>query len=313
VDNLDGRLAVVTGGGSGIGRELVRLLASLGCSVATCDINATAIEATATAVRNTAPASTRVTGHHCDVSDPAWVGRFRDEVLSAHGTEHINLLINNAGVAGGASFLTSPQSEWERTFAITWGGVYNCTRAFTPALLASDAGYLVNVSSVNGFWAALGPGAPNSAYCTAKFAVKGFTESLLEDFRLNAPHVKVAVVMPGHIGTDIGTNSVLIHSDGIGEADMIARSRAQLNRRGVPADTMSDDQVAAFVQNVRTQFRDNAPTTASEAAQTIVDGIRAGEWRILIGEDARRLDQRVRADPITVYGPDGIGFRPATT
>jgi NAD(P)-dependent dehydrogenase (short-subunit alcohol dehydrogenase family) len=313
VDNLDGRLAVVTGGGSGIGRELVRSLASLGCSVATCDINATAVEATAIAVRETAPASTRITSHHCDVSDPAWVERFRDEVLTAHETKHINLLINNAGVGGGGSFLTGPQTEWERTFAITWGGVYNCTRAFMAALVASDAGYLVNVSSVNGFWASLGPGVPHTAYSTAKFAVKGFTEALLEDFRLNAPHVKVAVVMPGHIGTDIGINSVLIHAGDMTDADRIARSRTQLGRRGVPVDTMSDEQVAAFVQNLRTQFRDNAPTTAAEAAQTIVDGIRAGEWRILIGDDAHRLDERVRADPTTVYGPDGVGAVPAVT
>jgi NAD(P)-dependent dehydrogenase (short-subunit alcohol dehydrogenase family) len=312
VDNLDGRLAVVTGGGSGIGRELVRLLASLGCSVATCDINATAVEATATAVGETAPTSVRITGHHCDVSDPAWVGRFRDEVLSAHETGHINLLINNAGVGGGGSFLTGPQTEWERTFAITWGGVYNCTRAFTPALLASNAGYLVNVSSVNGFWASLGPGVPHTAYSSAKFAVKGFTEALLEDFRVNAPHVKVAVVMPGHIGTDIGINSVLIHSDGVADPDRISRARTQLIRRGVPADTMTDEEIDAFVQNLRIQFRESAPTTAAEAAQTIVDGIRAGEWRILIGEDARLLDERVRADPTTVYGPNGIGFRPAS-
>src|SRR5262249_2798359 len=154
----------------------------------------------------------------------------------------------------------------------------------------------------NGFWASLGPGVPHTAYSAAKFAVKGFTESLLEDFRLNAPHVKVAVVMPGHIGTDIGINSVLIHAGDLTDAERSERSRVQLGRRGVPVETMSDEQIAAFVQNLRTRFRDNAPTTAAEAAQTIVDGVRAGEWRILIGDDARRLDERVRADPTTVYG-----------
>ena len=76
-----------------------------------------------------------------------------------------------------------------------------------PLLVASDEGHLVNTSSVNGFWASLGPGMPHTAYSAAKFAVKGFTEALLEDFRLNAPHVGVSVVMPGHIGTEIVNNS----------------------------------------------------------------------------------------------------------
>ena len=134
--------------------------------------------------------------------------RFRDEVRGAqHETDHINLLFNNAGIGGGGSFLLADREEWDRTFGVCWGGVYNCSRAFVPLLVASDAGYLVNTSSVNGFWASLGPGIAHTAYSTAKFAVKGFSEALLEDFRINAPHVKVAVVMPGHIGTDIVLNT----------------------------------------------------------------------------------------------------------
>ena len=97
-----------------------------------------------------------------------------------------------------------------------------------PLLVASDAGYLINTSSVNGFWAQLGPGMPHTAYSAAKFAVKGFSEALLEDFRLNAPHVKVAVVMPGHIGTDIVTNSRKVHGgDGPMDADAIAMARTR--------------------------------------------------------------------------------------
>src|SRR3546814_6338155 len=116
--------------------------------------------------------------------------RFRDEVLAAHDTDHVNLVFNNAGIGGGGSFLTASREEWERTFGVRWGGVYNGSRAFLPLLVASDEGYLVNTSSVNGFWASLGPGVPHTAYSAAKFAVKGFTEALLEDLRLNAPHVK---------------------------------------------------------------------------------------------------------------------------
>ena len=88
-----------------------------------------------------------------------------------------------------------------------WGGVYGGTRAFMPMLLASDEGHVVNTSSVNGFWASLGPAFPHTAYSAAKFAVKGFTEALITDFRINAPHLKASVVMPGHIGTSIVINS----------------------------------------------------------------------------------------------------------
>ena len=112
----------------------------------------------------------------------------------------------------GAAGASSPDSreEWERTFAIDWWGVYYCARVFLPLLIASGDGVLVNTSSVNGFWATLGPGMPHTAYSAAKFAVKGFTEALIEDLRVNAPHVRVAVVMPGHIGTDIVANSLRV-------------------------------------------------------------------------------------------------------
>ena len=86
--------------------------------------------------------------------------------------------------------------------------MYYCARAFLPLLIASGDGVLVNTSSVNGFWASLGPGVPQTAYSTAKFAVRGFSEALIEDLRANAPQVRVAVVMPGHVGTDIVANSL---------------------------------------------------------------------------------------------------------
>ncbi len=89
--------------------------------------------------------------------------------------------------------------------------MYYCARTFLALLIASGEGVLVNTSSVNGFWASLGPGMPNTAYATAKFAVKGFTEALIEDLRMHAPHVRVVVVMPGHVGTDIIANSRRAH------------------------------------------------------------------------------------------------------
>src|SRR3954454_2437939 len=222
-----------------MGRELVVQLAGEGCSVAACDVNLDTLEETARLAEKAASAGTRITTHQCDVGDEAQVNRFRDEVLARHETDHVNLLFNNAGIGGGGSFVTGGRAEWERTFGICWGGVYLCSRAFVPLLVASDEGYLVNTSSLNGFWASLGPGVPHTAYSAAKFAVKGFSEALIEDFRVNAPHVKVAVVMPGHICTDIVTNSRRVHGGPEPEAmsrDDLDQARANMKRRGMPAE-----------------------------------------------------------------------------
>ena len=303
MERFEGLLAVVTGGGSGMGRELVLQLAAEGCHVAACDVAADAVAETARLAEKEAPTGTRITAHRCDVADEGEVARFRDEVVAEHATDHINLLFNNAGVGGGGSFVTGDRREWDRTFGICWGGVYNCARAFVPLLVASDDGYLVNTSSVNGFWALLGPGMPHTAYSSAKFAVKGFSEALIEDFRLNAPHVKVAVVMPGHIGTDIVTNSRKVHGgDAPLDAEGLAAARDQMAQRGVPVEAMDDDAVRSMVDMFGQLFRDSAPMTAAQAATVILDGVRAGKWRILVGDDAQRLDELVRAQPETVYG-----------
>src|SRR5215472_10632329 len=211
MDSFEGKLAVVTGGGSGMGRELARQLAGQGCSVAACDWNAERVAETAALALAEAPDGVLVTGHPCDVSDEAQVLRFRDELLGQHASGHVDLVFSNAGIGGGGSFVKGSREEWERTFAVDWWGVYYCARVFLPLLIASGDGVLVNTSSVNGFWATLGPGMPSTAYSAAKFAVKGFTEALIEDLRTNASQVRVAVVMPGHVGTDIVANSLRAH------------------------------------------------------------------------------------------------------
>jgi NAD(P)-dependent dehydrogenase (short-subunit alcohol dehydrogenase family) len=213
MDSFEGKLAVVTGGGSGMGRELARQLAAQGCSVAACDWNSEAAGQTAALAQAEAPPGVLVTGHACDVSDEAQVLRFRDELLEQHASDHVNLVFSNAGIGGGGSFVNTSREEWERTFAVDWWGVYYCARAFVPLLIAGGDGVLVNTSSLNGIWATLGPGMPNTAYSTAKFAVRGFSEALIEDLRTNAPGVRVAVVMPGHVGTDIVANSFRAHGE----------------------------------------------------------------------------------------------------
>src|SRR6267378_504592 len=126
-----GRIAVVTGGGTGMGRELVRQLVAEGCSVAMCDLSAPAMAETqglCEAAR--LPQGLRITTHVADVSDAAQVEQFRDEVAARHDTDRIHLLFNNAGIGGGGSMIASAGGEWEKTFNVCWGGVYHNTRAF---------------------------------------------------------------------------------------------------------------------------------------------------------------------------------------
>jgi NAD(P)-dependent dehydrogenase (short-subunit alcohol dehydrogenase family) len=302
MESFQGKLAVVTGGGTGMGRELVIQLASEGCHVAACDIILDNLEETARRAEKEAPSGTKVTIHRADVADESDMQQFAKEVLAEHETDHVNLVFNNAGVGGGGSFLQADRSEWERTFGICWGGVYNGCRAFVPLLVASDEGHLVNTSSVNGFWAMLAPGMPHTAYSAAKFAVKGFTEALLEDFRLNAPHVHASVVMPGHIGTEIVNNSRLVHGgDAEPSADDLAGMRAGMKQRGIPVESMDDEALVAMMKMFGDMFRDSAPVSAAEAATVILDGVRENRWRILIGDDAHKLDEAVRANPEHAY------------
>jgi NAD(P)-dependent dehydrogenase (short-subunit alcohol dehydrogenase family) len=304
VDSFAGKLAAVTGGGSGMGRELVLQLAAQGCSVAACDLNAATVGQTAALAQDGAPAGVRVTGHTCDVSDEAQVLRFRDELLAQHAAGHVDLLFSNAGIGGGGSFVKDTREEWERVFSIDWWGVYYCARAFLPLLIASGDGVLVNTSSVNGFWASLGPGMPHTAYSTAKFAVKGFSEALIEDLRVNAPSVRVAVVMPGHVGTDIVANTlrVLGHPDPGDMSDAeLQDALAKLVGAGALPEDASVEDVRRMAAQAVSDFRDKAPVTAAEAAAVILDGVRSGAWRILIGKDAARLDERIRATPEAAY------------
>jgi NAD(P)-dependent dehydrogenase (short-subunit alcohol dehydrogenase family) len=219
----------------------------------------------------------RITTHVCDVSDEAAILRFKDEVAAQHETDHIHLLFNNAGLSGGGSLYTDSREAWDRCFNVCWGGVYYGTRAFLPMLTAAEAGHLINTASVNAFWASLGPDRPHTAYSAAKFAVKGFTEALITDLRCNAPHVKVSLVMPGHIGTSIVENSV---RHGSGELS---------------------SEMTTMMEMASKAFRERAPMTAAQAATVILDGVREERWRILVGKDAEALDIAVRKEPELAY------------
>jgi NAD(P)-dependent dehydrogenase (short-subunit alcohol dehydrogenase family) len=306
MERFEGRIAVVTGGGTGMGRELVRQLAAEGCHVATCDVSVDDMSETKRLALDGAPSGTKVTTFEANVSDESQAGAFSETVSSEHATDHINLLFNNAGIGGGGSFVTDDRAMWERTFGVDWGGVYNCTRAFLPMLMAADEGHVVNTSSINGLWASLGPNTPHTAYSAAKFAVRGFSEALITDFRINAPHLHVSVVMPGHIGTSIVINSGKAHGrepDSLDSEDL-DKVRRQLAARGLPADQVSDEDLRKGVRMMGEAFRDSAPTTAAQAATIILEGVRQNRWRILVGDDAEKLDSAVRADPEHAYDPE---------
>lgn len=305
---FSGRIAVVTGGGSGMGRELVRQLVAQGCHVAMCDVSARGLAGTQAHCQAAGlPQGVRLTAHLADVSREMEVLRFRDEAAAQHGTDCIHLLFNNAGISGGGSMIASDRDEWERTFNICWGGVYLTTRAFLPLLRTADEAHLINTSSINGFWASVGPAVPHTAYSAAKFAVKGFTEALIADFKINAPHIKVSVVMPGHIGTGIRANSLKVltdtDTDDIGSAQIV-RTRARLASMGRDESAMSDDEIRAGLAERVRRFVTDAPTSAAEAATIILDGVKADRLRILVGPDAHLIDTMVRQNPDHAYEPE---------
>ncbi|MBJ7411071.1 MAG: SDR family NAD(P)-dependent oxidoreductase [Phenylobacterium sp.] len=302
-----GKFAVVTGGGTGMGRELARQLIAEGCSVAMCDVSDRNMQETiALCTADGVPQGARITAHVADVSDEAALVRFRDEAMAAHEMDRLHLLFNNAGIGGGGSMVVDDRAEWERTFNVCWGGVYYGVRTFLPALMAADEAHIVNTSSVNGFWASLGPHVSHTAYAAAKFAVKGFTEALITDLRLNAPHVKCSVVMPGHIGTAIAGNSRKVirgTEDDTLSPEELARARQRIGRMGMDADAIPDSAIQAMMAEQARRFLEDAPMTAAAAATVILDGVKAERWRILVGDDAHRMDALVRADPENAYEP----------
>ena len=298
MEDFKNKIAVVTGGGTGMGRELVLQLAHDGCHVSMCDVIEENMQETFDIATKQYPNVT-ITKHICDVSSEEDVVRFKDEVLEQQDTNHVNLLFNNAGIGGGGSFIHSSREEWEKCFAVCWYGVYYCSRAFMPSIIASEEAHIINTSSINGFWASLG-GTPHTSYSAAKFAVKGFSEALIDDFRVNAPHVGVSVVMPGHIGTSIAINTGKIleieRSD-----EEIEMAKQNMIKMGLPVHNLSLDQVREAMKENAEAFEKNAPTSSAEASKIILDAVKAKKWRILVGDDAKAIDQYVRNDPEEAY------------
>lgn len=302
------KIAVITGGGTGIGRALARHLSAQGCHVAICGQTTDSLDESKSLCLQGAPSGTKIMAFTADVSKEAQLQAFCEAVKEEFDTNHINLLINNAGIGGDLSFVTGGRDQWERTFNVNWNGVYYSTRTFIPLLINADEGCIVNVSSVNGLWGCVGPTRPISAYSASKFAVKGFTEALMVDLRLNAPHIKCVLVIPGYIATEMYRNSRRSYR-AIGDLQLTRPEQKQLRKflqaKGKQeTDTPTKADLDEFLEHQAVNFVKNAPMTADEAATIILDGIVQEKWRILVGKDAEKIDRMVRDRPEEAYGSE---------
>ena len=249
-----GKNVVITGAASGIGRSLAVLAAARGATVALSDVDAEGLEATALLVKEASGQTPRT--DRLDVRDrEAWQS-YADALVRELG--RVDALVNNAGVALHADVEDLSYEDFEWVMDIDFWGVVNGTKTFLPHLIASGDGRLVNVSSLFGLMAVPG----QSAYNSAKFAVRGFTEALRQEMLVNRHPVAVTCVHPGGIKTAIARNARAV---------------------GVDQSTNSD-----FFD------RHLARTSADSAARTMLDGMEAGRPRVLVGLDAKVLDKQVR-------------------
>lgn len=249
-----GKVVVITGAGSGIGRALAVTLAKQGARLAISDVDSVGLAETVGLVE---AVGAEVKSNHLDVTEREAVLAYADEVLAHFGV--INQLYNNAGIAYHGEFVKSEFKDIEKIMDVDFWGVVNGTKAFLPHLIASGDGHVVNISSLFGLLSMPG----QSAYNSAKFAVHGFTESLRQEMLIAHHPVQVTCVHPGGIKTAIARNATA----GAGE-DL--------------------DTFAEFFD------RKLARTTAEDAAETIVKGVRKNKPRVLIGADAKLLDAWVR-------------------
>jgi short-subunit dehydrogenase len=260
--DLAGGVAVVTGAGSGIGRELAKRLAGERMSLALADINETTLQETLGQIGTAhAPIST----HVLNVADPKQVEQFSTDVLARH--KRVTLLINNAGVAMHGTFEEISIADLEWLMGINfWGMVYG-VRNFLPVLKQQPHSRIVNLSSIFGIISPAG----QTAYCASKFAVRGFTEALMHE--LEGTTVGVTCVHPGGIKTPISRN-----------ARLGASANAAFHAAGV---TLFEKRLAR--------------TSPETAAARIVEGVKRGEPRILIGKDAIQLERMQRLFPVRYW------------
>ena len=262
---INGSAAAVTGAASGIGRALALELAARGCDLALADRDEAGLQQTVAEIGKAD--GRKVTTHRVDVADVNQIQDFAAAAVAAH--PGLNIVINNAGVALLGNFDEVDQAQMDWLFNINFWGVVHATRAFLPQLSRQPAAHIVNLSSIFGIIAPPG----QTAYSAAKFAVRGFSESLRHELAMTKSPVRLSVVHPGGISTNIVRNS----RTGAGVTDNTRR-----------------------VQSIE-RFEEMAINTPAVAAQRIITGIEKNQPRILIGGDARFMDLLQRLLPGTYW------------
>ncbi len=251
---IRGAAAALTGAASGIGRALALELAARGCDLALADRDEAGLRTVAAEIGKAH--SRKVSVHRVDVGEASEIEAFAQAAVAGH--PGLNILVNNAGVALLGQFHEVEQAQMDWLMNINFWGVVHATRAFLPHLARKPEAHIVNLSSIFGIIAPPG----QTAYAAAKFAVRGFSESLRHELQMAASPVKLSVVHPGGVATSIVRNS----RTGAGVTDN--ERRAQAIER----------------------FDSVAKTTPTAAALRIIKGIENNEPRILIGNDARFMD-----------------------
>jgi short-subunit dehydrogenase len=262
---IRGAAAAVTGAASGIGRALALELSARGCDLALADRDEAGLQTLAAEIAKAG--LQKVSVHRVDVSEPNQIEEFAQAATSAH--PGLNIVVNNAGVALFGQFNEIDQAQMDWLMNINFWGVVHATRAFLPHLARQREAHIVNLSSIFGIIAPPG----QTAYAAAKFAVRGFSESLRHELQMAKSPVKLSVVHPGGVATNIVRNS----RTGVGMTDNARRA-----------------------QSIE-RFDAVAKTTPAAAAQRIIKGIENNQPRILIGNDARFMDLLQRFRPGTYW------------
>ncbi len=258
--NLQNKIAVITGAGSGIGRALALALTDEGAQLALCDLHTDALQETVNLLKqNTAPPLLKVV----DVSSKEEMNNFAEAVVQKFG--QVDIMINNAGIAlGKHSAIDVPESEFRKLMEVNfWGMVYG-SQAFLPHLINQPQAALVNISSLFGLIGI----AHQSPYCASKFAIRGYTESLIMELGATAPHVCVSSVHPGGVKTNI-------------------------SRSSIPGNPKYGNHERFIKKFEETQLK----LPPEKAAQTIIKGVKNKKSRIVVGKDARWLDRINRIFP----------------
>ena len=262
---IRGAAAAVTGAASGIGRALALELAARGCDLALADRDEAGLQTIAAEINRIH--SRKVTVHRVDVGDPRQIEEFAQSATSSH--PGLNIVVNNAGVALLGQFNEIDQAQMDWLININFWGVVHSTRAFLPHLARQREAHIVNLSSIFGIVAPPG----QTAYAAAKFAVRGFSESLRHELQIAKSPIKLSVVHPGGVATNIVRNA----RSGAGVTDNARRA-----------------------QSIE-RFEAVAKTTPAAAALRIIQGIEKNQPRILIGGDARFMDLLQRLRPGTYW------------